>query len=910
MRILAVALVCLTFAMTAWAEVPGLTPQEQAILAAHHASGKSWTAGPPPVHYIAPGIEATENQTPPSPVPLDTPDQISRFLEESRPSNLQDRSVMANGNFETGTLTGWTTQGNLGLFGYTCGGGSYPADAYVTSPGTWDRARYDKCLNRVFKGQHSAQLGDMQQWAYHESTEPQCSSIYQDVVIPPGVMTLTFSFAALGDNPGRPGHGAGLDPYFNMKVDDLTTSTSLYDLLEYTTEYDPSIPCSPWCGGTGTAVYRCWATVTLSLGAAYDGHTLRVSLLASDCQPAGHWFMAFLDDVDVIGATRVGVNKDVQNNTHQIANDIEIVLQGSYVLADVEHYDGNPENLFANFTVTPYAGGNTLLRWSHPNNPVLDGGIAHVGFEVPGASASILGAGWTRDSVGTGCVHQVATYPYRWNTPGGGVTFRNQALLCESVPLYAGGTQIEWHATEVSLADLNRFTDRHPMRTDTIPQAPIYLAPGSATNVNMMAAPAGAHFGVVIHRVGSNASLSGPDVTKDFWEFAVPQLESHLYEITCWGGNQYGQCTVPEPNLNFVAVSAGGGHSLGIKSDGTIVAWGYDGYGECDVPTPNANFISCSAGRDHSLGIKSDGTIVAWGKNDAGQCDLPMPNDGFVAVAGGYAHSMALASDGRVVAWGSNSSGQCNVPSPNSGFAGISAGGSHSLGIKSDGTIVAWGSNASGQCTVPSPNSGYVAVSAGLNHSLGLKSDGTIVAWGSNTYGQCTVPSPNTGFVSIAAGFFHSLGLKSDGTIVAWGYNGNGQCNPPSPNADFVALAGGHYHSVGLRRSAGAIVPDTDSGGIPDAGLLRILSVSPNPIGMSAEVSFETRESGPVSMTLHDVGGRRVMTTSLGSFGPGRHAVRWDTRRAAGLPLASGVYFLRLEGVSGKPSAVRVLLIR
>lgn len=39
----------------------------------------------------------------------------------------------------------------------------------------------------------------------------------------------------------------------------------------------------------------------------------------------------------------------------------------------------------------------------------------------------------------------------------------------------------------------------------------------------------------------------------------------------------------------FVAVAAGASqHSLGLKSDGTIVAWGRNDYGECNVPTPNA----------------------------------------------------------------------------------------------------------------------------------------------------------------------------------------------------------------------------------------------------------------------------------------------------------------------------------
>ncbi len=83
-------------------------------------------------------------------------------------------------------------------------------------------------------------------------------------------------------------------------------------------------------------------------------------------------------------------------------------------------------------------------------------------------------------------------------------------------------------------------------------------------------------------------------------------------------------------------------HSLGLKSDGTIVAWGDNDYGQCDVPAPNADFVAVAAGWWHSLGLKSDGTIVAWGLNGYGQCNVPAPNADFVAIAGGGMWSLGL----------------------------------------------------------------------------------------------------------------------------------------------------------------------------------------------------------------------------------------------------------------------------
>jgi hypothetical protein len=124
--------------------------------------------------------------------------------------------------------------------------------------------------------------------------------------------------------------------------------------------------------------------------------------------------------------------------------------------------------------------------------------------------------------------------------------------------------------------------------------------------------------------------------------------------IVAWGANWDGAIDVPSPNSGFVAVAAGGEHSLGLKADGSIVAWGAGepgqpfvsgqnvDFGQSDVPAPNSGFIAVAAGGYHSLGLKANGSIVAWGWNDGGQCDIPAPNSGFVAVAAGGDHSLGL----------------------------------------------------------------------------------------------------------------------------------------------------------------------------------------------------------------------------------------------------------------------------
>ena len=83
----------------------------------------------------------------------------------------------------------------------------------------------------------------------------------------------------------------------------------------------------------------------------------------------------------------------------------------------------------------------------------------------------------------------------------------------------------------------------------------------------------------------------------------------------------------------------------------TVVAWG-NGAGQCNVPSPNRDFVAVAGGVVHSLGLKANGKIVAWGNNAYGQSNLPKPNSGFVAVAAGYTFSLGLKSDGSIKAWG------------------------------------------------------------------------------------------------------------------------------------------------------------------------------------------------------------------------------------------------------------------
>jgi len=55
---------------------------------------------------------------------------------------------------------------------------------------------------------------------------------------------------------------------------------------------------------------------------------------------------------------------------------------------------------------------------------------------------------------------------------------------------------------------------------------------------------------------------------------------------------------------------------------------------------PGGTFTAVAAGFNYSVGLRTDGTLVAWGDNRYGQCDVP---DGvYSAIDAGYFHTLAI----------------------------------------------------------------------------------------------------------------------------------------------------------------------------------------------------------------------------------------------------------------------------
>ena len=296
--------------------------------------------------------------------------------------------------------------------------------------------------------------------------------------------------------------------------------------------------------------------------------------------------------------------------------------------------------------------------------------------------------------------------------------------------------------------------------------------------------------------------------------------------VVAAGSNEDGECDVSDWR-DIIAVSTGNGCIFGLKANGTVIAVGNNLDEQCEVSNWT-NIVAVSAGQWHTVGLRADGTVVAVGSTIDGQCSVSGWRD-IVAVSAGSDFTAGLRSDGTVVA-----TGQLFDVSGWKDIAAISAGGAFLAGLRPDGTVLV---------TVPqvldvSAWTDIVAVSAGRIHTVGLKSDGTLVAVGENRYGQCDSVGYWKDIIAVSAGYEHTVGLKAGGTVVAAGNNSFGQCDVGSWTG-IVAVSAGEDHTVALRADGTVVaVGNNDCGQCDVSGWTDIIAVSAgsyNTVGLKSD---------------------------------------------------------------------------
>lgn len=91
----------------------------------------------------------------------------------------------------------------------------------------------------------------------------------------------------------------------------------------------------------------------------------------------------------------------------------------------------------------------------------------------------------------------------------------------------------------------------------------------------------------------------------------------------------------------------------------------------------------------------------------------------------------------------------------------------------------------------------------------------------------------------------------------------------------------------------------------------------PNPFNPSTRIAFSADRASHVRVVVYDVLGRELSVLADGEYPPGTHSVTWDGRNAAGSPMPSGPYYVRMiaspfaqePGASGSFSEIRKMLL-
>ena len=202
---------------------------------------------------------------------------------------------------------------------------------------------------------------------------------------------------------------------------------------------------------------------------------------------------------------------------------------------------------------------------------------------------------------------------------------------------------------------------------------------------------------------------------------------------------------------DWVSISTGVLHTCGIRGDGTAWCWGGalngrlgDGQSATDRSRPVqvhtdtaspgwSDWVSISAGGGNTCGIRSDGKAWCWGWADSGRL-----GDGQSATD--RTRPVQVHTDTGTPGW--------------SDWVSIDAGGIHTCGIRGTGTAWCWGSAASGrlgdgQTTTNRPRpvqvhtdtaspgwSDWASIETGSDHVCGLRSGGSFWCWGESANGR------------------------------------------------------------------------------------------------------------------------------------------------------------------------------
>lgn len=103
----------------------------------------------------------------------------------------------------------------------------------------------------------------------------------------------------------------------------------------------------------------------------------------------------------------------------------------------------------------------------------------------------------------------------------------------------------------------------------------------------------------------------------------------------------------------------------------------------------------------------------------------------------------------------------------------------------------------------------------------------------------------------------------------------------------------GYGLTATVGNSAGSETPTTPI-------LAGLAPIQPNPSAGGAVLAFGTPQAGPVTLTIHDLSGRRLRTLCRQSLSAGNHQVQWNGRDEHGRQVEAGIYYARFDSPLGR----------
>ncbi len=155
-------------------------------------------------------------------------------------------------------------------------------------------------------------------------------------------------------------------------------------------------------------------------------------------------------------------------------------------------------------------------------------------------------------------------------------------------------------------------------------------------------------------------------------------------------------------------------------------------------------------------------------------------------------------------------------------------------------------------------------------------------------------------------------GVDGDRALVSWGAGGAlaviAGFGLEGVHDDFPGSASREVVMAAVLDYLDGLVSVEDGGTLPGPVRRTMLSQNhPNPFNPSTLIRFALVETADVLLGVYDARGNRIATLVDGTKEAGQHAIRWDGRNLSGLPVASGVYFYRLE--TGNWSSTRRMVL-